>query len=194
MDWELWPILDLQIHFSPTQLLWDSEITLFAGSNARVVQAFSRVEGVWLLSCAPGSTQNISEATLPSKSLCRQEVHLPSLSKMQFVWVRATCPRRGQRPRGVSVTALAAAGARPRAALGRQSRQRCASTAGKDPAAGFSCCCGIRFCRVGSLSHCHLMLCYTCQNPELVVCKAWVVFSLQTKLYYPKLFLGLLAY
>lgn len=84
MDWELWPILDLQIHFSPTQLLRDSEITLFAGSNARVVQAFSRVEGVWLLSCAPGSMQNISEATLPSKSGCRQEVHLPSLSKMQF--------------------------------------------------------------------------------------------------------------
>lgn len=84
MDWELRPILDLQIHFSPSQLLRDSEITLFAIRNARIIQACSSVEGVWPQFCAPGKMQNISAATLPPKSLCRQEVRLLTLSKMPF--------------------------------------------------------------------------------------------------------------
>lgn len=90
---------------------------LSAIRNVGIIQAFGSVEGVWLLSFAPGRMQNISEATFPSRSLCGQEVRLMTLPKMQFSLVRATCARcrrRGGRPRGVSVTAPPALPARPR--------------------------------------------------------------------------------
>lgn len=84
MNGPKFPVLDLQVHFSPSQLLWASEVALFALRNARIIQAFSSAECAWLLFYAPGRKQNISEVTLPSKSLCRQEVRLLTLSKMQF--------------------------------------------------------------------------------------------------------------
>jgi len=50
-DSELRPVSDLQTHF---QLLWTSEITVFAPRNARIRLAFSGVEGGQLPSHTPG--------------------------------------------------------------------------------------------------------------------------------------------
>lgn len=96
------------IHFAPSQLLWEGEITLFALRNTGIIQALGSVEGAWLPFYARGGTRHVSEAASP----CREEVRLPALPKTQFGSLRATRPRRRRRgrwPRGVSVTALAAA-------------------------------------------------------------------------------------